>query len=47
MAEVTQILAAIEQGGPLAAKELLPLVYVELRRLAAAQLTASRYPQLA
>jgi RNA polymerase sigma factor (TIGR02999 family) len=34
MADVTQILAAIEAGDPKAAAELLPLVYDELRRLA-------------
>jgi RNA polymerase sigma factor (TIGR02999 family) len=39
MADVTQILAAIEQGYPHAAEELLPLVYDELRRLAAARLS--------
>ena len=38
MPEVTQILAAIEQGDPSAAGELLPLVYDELRKLAAARL---------
>jgi hypothetical protein len=31
MAEVTRILSAIEQGDAHAAKELLPLVYDELR----------------
>src|SRR5947207_11430239 len=41
MSEVTQILAAIEQGQASAA-ELLPLVYDELRRLAAARLTQER-----
>ena len=35
MNEVTQILAALEQGDPKAGDELLPLVYQELRRLAA------------
>jgi RNA polymerase sigma factor (TIGR02999 family) len=35
MTDVTRILSAIEQGDPLAAGELLPLVYEELRRLAA------------
>ena len=35
MADVTQILNAIERGNPQAAEELLPLVYEELRRLAA------------
>ena len=34
MNEVTQILAAMEQGDPKAGDELLPLVYQELRRLA-------------
>jgi RNA polymerase sigma factor (TIGR02999 family) len=35
MSEVTRILSAIEQGEPHAAEQLLPLVYDELRRLAA------------
>lgn len=35
MPDVTQILEAIEAGDPKAASELLPLVYDELRRLAA------------
>jgi len=35
MSEVTQILSAIEQGDPCAAERLLPLVYTELRKLAA------------
>jgi RNA polymerase sigma factor (TIGR02999 family) len=35
---VTQILAAIDQGDPQAAEQLLPLVYSELRRLAAQKL---------
>src|SRR6201993_1563617 len=38
MTEVTRILDAIEQGDPHAANELLPLVYDELRRLAAQHL---------
>src|SRR5215813_1162785 len=38
MSEVTRILSAIEQGDPSAAEQLLPLVYDELRRLAAAKL---------
>jgi hypothetical protein len=33
--EVTQLLNALEQGDPHAAEELLPLVYQELRKLAA------------
>ena len=36
--EVTQLLAAIERGEPKAADRLLPVVYVELRRLAAQRL---------
>ena len=35
MSEVTRILTAIEQGNTLASEELLPLVYKELRRMAA------------
>ena len=35
MTEVTQILCAIEQGNPKTAEQLLPLVYDELRKLAA------------
>jgi len=35
VSDVTQILAAIEQGDPNAADKLLPLVYEELRKLAA------------
>ena len=35
MSDVTRILSAIEQGDPQAAEQLLPLVYEELRRLAA------------
>jgi RNA polymerase sigma factor (TIGR02999 family) len=38
MADVTQILSQIEQGDPSAAEHLLPLVYDELRKLAAAKL---------
>jgi RNA polymerase sigma factor (TIGR02999 family) len=38
MSEVTRILSAIEQGDPLASAELLPLVYDELRQLAAQRL---------
>jgi RNA polymerase sigma factor (TIGR02999 family) len=39
MSEVSRILAAIEQGDPHAAGQLLPLVYDELRRLAARKLS--------
>lgn len=38
MTDVTQILSRIEQGDPSAAEHLLPLVYDELRKLAAAKL---------
>jgi RNA polymerase sigma factor (TIGR02999 family) len=38
MSEVTRILSAIEQGDPSAAEQLLPLVYDELRKLAAQKL---------
>jgi RNA polymerase sigma factor (TIGR02999 family) len=38
MSEVTRILHAIEQGDPQAAEQLLPLVYGELRQLAAQKL---------
>src|SRR6478735_4034620 len=42
MADVTQILAAVEAGDPKAAAELLPLVYDELRKLAAARLAEEK-----
>lgn len=38
MSDVTRILTAIEHGDPHAAKQLLPLVYEELRTLAAQRL---------
>ena len=38
MNDVTRILSAIEQGDPQAAEQLLPLVYDELRQLAAQRL---------
>ena len=38
VSDVTQILSAIEQGDPSAAEQLLPLVYDELRKLAAQKL---------
>jgi DNA-directed RNA polymerase specialized sigma24 family protein len=38
MSDVTQILSQIESGDPSAASQLLPLVYDELRKLAAARL---------
>lgn len=39
MEDVTQILSRIEQGDPSAANQLLPLVYRELRSLAAAKMS--------
>jgi RNA polymerase sigma factor (TIGR02999 family) len=42
MHDVTQILSAIEQGDPRAAEQLLPLVYNELRRLAAHKLAQEK-----
>src|SRR5215471_13787853 len=42
MNEVTTILSAIENGDPSAAEQLLPLVYDELRRLAAAKLAQEK-----
>src|SRR5207342_2730426 len=42
MSDVTQVLSQIEQGDPHAAEKLLPLVYDELRRLAAAKLVQER-----
>jgi RNA polymerase sigma factor (TIGR02999 family) len=38
MSDVTRLLAAIGQGDPRAAEQLLPLVYNELRRLAATKI---------
>ena len=38
MSDVTRILSQIESGDPAAAEQLLPLVYAELRKLAAARL---------
>jgi RNA polymerase sigma factor (TIGR02999 family) len=42
MSDVTRILPAIEQGDPSAAEQLLPLVYDELRKLAAAKMARER-----
>ena len=42
MSQVTRILAAIEQGDPHAAEQLLPLVYDELRCLAAQKLAREK-----
>jgi len=45
MSDVTRILSAIEQGDPHAAGQLLPLVYDELRRLAAQKLAHEKAGQ--
>jgi RNA polymerase sigma factor (TIGR02999 family) len=42
MSDVTRILFAIEQGDPRASEQLLPLVYDELRRLAARMLAQEK-----
>jgi RNA polymerase sigma factor (TIGR02999 family) len=42
MSDVTRILSAIEQGDSKAAEQLLPLVYDELRQLAAAQMAREK-----
>src|SRR5262245_40000595 len=42
MSEVTRILSAIEKGDPSAASQLLPLVYDELRKLAAQKLAQEK-----
>jgi RNA polymerase sigma factor (TIGR02999 family) len=42
MSEVTRILSAIEVGDPQAAEKLLPLVYEELRKLAAQKLAQEK-----
>ncbi len=44
MHEVTRVLSAIEEGEPQAAEQLLPLVYDELRRLAAEKTACRRSP---
>lgn len=45
MSDVTRILSAIESGDPSAAEKLLPLVYIELRKLAAAKLVREKRGQ--
>src|ERR1022692_4626876 len=42
MSDVTRILSAIEEGDSSAAEQLLPLVYEELRKLAAQRLAAEK-----
>src|SRR6476661_8077828 len=45
MSDVTRILSAIEQGDPQASEQLLPLVYEELRRLAARKMAHDKSGQ--
>jgi RNA polymerase sigma factor (TIGR02999 family) len=45
MSDVTRILSSIEQGDPTAAEQLLPLLYQELRRLAAQKLAQEKAGQ--
>jgi len=45
MSDVTHILSQIEQGDPEAAEQLLPLVYEELRKLAAVKLAQEKAGQ--
>jgi RNA polymerase sigma factor (TIGR02999 family) len=42
MSDITRILSQVESGDPAAAEQLLPLVYHELRKLAAARMIAER-----
>ena len=42
MSDVTRVLAAVERGDPRAAEQLLPLVYDELRKLAAQRLAGEK-----
>jgi len=42
MSDVTEILQNIDAGQPQAAEQLLPIVYDELRRIAAAKMAAER-----
>ena len=42
MSDVTRILSQIESGDPAAAEQLLPLIYDELRKLAAAKLSQEK-----
>ncbi len=42
MSDLTRILAAVEQGDPHAAEQLLPLVYDELRKLASQKLAREK-----
>jgi RNA polymerase sigma factor (TIGR02999 family) len=42
MNEITRILSAVDEGDPQAAEQLLPLVYTELRKLAAQRLSQEK-----
>src|SRR5271168_5406979 len=42
MSDVTRVLSAIQQGDPQAAERLLPLVYEELRRMAAQRIAQEK-----
>lgn len=42
MSDVTQLLSAIDSGDPKAGEQLLPLVYEELRKLAAAKMAQEK-----
>lgn len=42
MLEVTRLLNAAEEGDPLAAKELIPMAYAELRKIAAAKMAQEK-----
>ena len=46
MSDVTRILSRIDQGDPQAAEKLLPLVYDELRKLAAVKLAQEKPGQI-
>ena len=46
MSDVTRILSAIDQGDTHAAEQLLPLVYDELRKLAAHKMASEKPGQL-
>jgi len=45
MLDVTQLLSALDGGDPLAAEQLLPLVYDELRKLAASKMAREKAGQ--
>jgi hypothetical protein len=46
MSDVTHILSAIQSGDPHAAKQLLPMVYDELRKLAAQKMAQEKPGQI-